>query len=209
MASTGKTLDQPARPGRKRSEDSRRAILVAASELVGEDGYGALSIEKIAQRSGTGKQTIYRWWASKADVVMEALAMKADLHVRLPDTGSLADDLRDVLTTSFSLARVPLVSDMLRSLMAEAQVDPAFAERFRAEFLQRRRNALGLILDRAMARGELTTGVSVHTATDVVFGILWYRLLAIPSPLDDALAEEIVRLLAPGPTGRGSGRREP
>lgn len=199
--------DYLSRPGRKRSEDSRQAILVAAAELVKEAGYGALTIEKIAHRSGTGKQTIYRWWPSKADVVMEALATKADLHVLLPDTGNLAADLRAILQSSFALARVDQVSDLLRALMAEAQIDPDFAERFRDQFLQRRRNALAVILDRAMARGELPDGVSVQTATDVVFGVLWYRLLAIPAPLDDALTEQLVTLLAPNATRRPASRK--
>jgi AcrR family transcriptional regulator len=185
-----------ARPGRPRSDHSRQAILAAAGELVAELGYRAVTIEKIAQRSGTGKQTIYRWWPTKADVVMEALAAKADLHIPLPDRGELAGDLRDVLGTSFVLARVDEVADLLRALMAEAQVDPDFAARFRAQFLQRRRDALGVILQRAHERGDLRPGVSLHTAADLVFGILWYRLLAVPAPLDETLIEEIVVLLS-------------
>ncbi len=62
------------RPGRLRSENSRDAILQAATELVVEQGYAAVSIEKIAQRAGAGKQTIYRWWPAKGDILMEALA---------------------------------------------------------------------------------------------------------------------------------------
>jgi len=189
------------RRGRRRSEDSRQAILTAATEILRDSGYAGLSIEQIAQRSGTSKQTIYRWWPSKADVVMEALAAKADLRVQLPDLGSLAADLRAVLQSSFSLARAPEVSDLLRVLMAEAQLDPAFAERFRSDFLVRRRRALAHVLARAGARGELAAGLSVDTASDVVFGVLWYRILAIPGPLDDALTDELVALLAPRAAG--------
>jgi len=76
--------------------------------------------------------------------------------------------------------------------------------------LLRRRHALAVILDRAAARHELPDGVTVETATDVVFGVLWYRLLAIPAPLDDTLADELVHLLAPGATrSRTSHRRTP
>jgi AcrR family transcriptional regulator len=197
------------RPGRKRSEDSRQAILAAATGILGDTGYAGLSIEAIAQRSGTSKQTIYRWWPSKADVVMEAMATKADLQIPLPDLGSLAADLGEMLRDSFRLARVPQVGDLLRVLMAEAQLDPAFAERFRSEYLRRRRQALGVILDRAAARHELPVGVSVETAIDVVFGVLWYRLLAIPAPLDDALVDELVHLLAPDPPPAAQRRTRP
>jgi AcrR family transcriptional regulator len=184
------------RPGRKRSEDSRQAILAAAAELVMEVGYGALTIEKIAQRSGTGKQTIYRWWPSKADVVMEALATKSDIDIEVPDLGGLEADLRAALQEGFALARVPAVTELLRVLMAEAQIDRAFAERFRAEFLHRRRRMLRVVLGRAAERGELPPGVPAETLIDVVLGTLWYRVLAIPGPLDDTLADELVRLIA-------------
>src|SRR5260221_14491515 len=99
--------DLDVRPGRKRSEESRRAILVAALALFSERGYGAVSIEGIAARAGVGKQTIYRWWPSKADVLLEAAAEKADLHVRLDDHGSYVADLRAFLADSFALGRTP------------------------------------------------------------------------------------------------------
>jgi AcrR family transcriptional regulator len=185
----------PPRPGRKRSEASRQAILAAAADLIAEMGYGALTIEKIAQRAGTGKQTIYRWWPSKADVVMEALAAKADLQLQVANAGSLEADLRTALRASFALARKPEVTDLLRALMAEALIDPAFAERFLAQFLHRRRRALRVIFDRAVERGDLPPAVPVDTLLDVVLGTLWYRVMAVPAPLDDTLADELVALI--------------
>jgi hypothetical protein len=80
--------------------------------------------------------------------------------------------------------------------MARAQIDEAFGQRFREAFLLRRRDALGVILDRARARGELPAGVPAATLADVVFGVLWYRVLATREPLDDRLADELVTLLA-------------
>jgi Tetracyclin repressor-like, C-terminal domain len=127
---------------------------------------------------------------------MEALAEKADLHIVVPDLGSLEADLRTGLRDSFAMARFPEVTSLLRALMAEAQIDPAFAARFRAEFLHRRRRMLRVVFDRAAARGELPPGVAVDTLIDVVLGTLWYRVLAIPAPLDDALADELVSLIA-------------
>jgi AcrR family transcriptional regulator len=191
------------RPGRKRSQASRQAILAAALELVGELGYGGLTIERIAGRSGTGKQTIYRWWPSKADVLLDALATKADLHVPVPDEGSYAADLRAFLAASFALGRKRPIVEVLRALMAEAQVDAEFGERFRTAFLQRRRDALVIILDRAQARGDLPSGISPGTVCDIVFGTLWYRLLATRQPLDKRLIEELVSALAgPQPDSR-------
>src|SRR6516162_2985191 len=108
------------RPGRKRSEQSRLAILTAAYELAGDIGYARLTVEGIAARAGTGKQTIYRWWPSKADVVLDALATKADLHIPIPDEGSFAADLREFLLASFALGSQATLIGILRALMAEA-----------------------------------------------------------------------------------------
>ena len=62
---------RPAR-GRRRSERSHEAILAATQRLLLERGYRELTIEGIAARAGVGKQTIYRWWPSKAALVLEA-----------------------------------------------------------------------------------------------------------------------------------------
>jgi AcrR family transcriptional regulator len=186
------------RPGRKRSEGSRRAILVAALELTAEVGYAGLTVDGIAARASTGKQTIYRWWPSKDDVLLEALAAEADLHVPIPDEGSYPADLRAFLTASFVLGQQPLVTDVLRALMARAQIDEQFGARFRAEFLQRRRDALAVILDRAQTRRELPSRVRPDTVADVVFGVIWYRVLATRQPFTDELAAEIVEILANG-----------
>jgi AcrR family transcriptional regulator len=184
------------RPGRKRSEESRLAILSAAFEVVAEQGYGALSVERIASRSGVGKQTIYRWWPTKADVLLEALALKADLHIPVPAEDSYAADLRAFLTATFALASNREVVAILRALMAEAQIDDGFGERFRNSFLRGRREALRQLVDRAEVRGDLPDTITPELAIDLVFGTLWYRLLAAHRSLDDQLADDLVAVLA-------------
>lgn len=186
--------DHHVRPGRKRSEESRQAILVAALELTAELGYAGLTVDGIAARAGTGKQTIYRWWPSKADVLLEGLAIKADLFVPIPDTGSYAEDLRQFLVASFALGSKPAIADALRALMAQAQVDPEFRPRLQP-FLQSRRNALRVLVVRAQARGDLPATPSQDIIADLVFGVLWYRLLATDRPLDEHLADELVAVL--------------
>lgn len=194
-----------ARPGRKRSEESRRAILAAALELTAEVGYAGLTVDGIAARAGTGKQTIYRWWPSKDDVLLEALADRAALDVVVPDQGSYRADLHAFLMSSFVLGRQLQVPDILRALMARAQIDEEFGRRFRASFLQRRRDALEVIVDRARDRGDLPSALSRDTIADVVFGVIWYRVLARREPPGDQLAGEIAAALgaADGTTAPG------
>jgi AcrR family transcriptional regulator len=182
--------------GRPRSEESRRAILAAALEIAAASGYAALTIEGIAARAGVGKQTIYRWWPTKADVLLEAAAAKADLRVPVTDRGSYAADLRAFLTASYKMANDRALADLLRALMAEAQLDEAFGERFRGAFLQRRRDALAVILDRARERGDLPPHPAPAVALDLVFGTIWYRVLATRGRLDKALVDDLVGMLA-------------
>ena len=186
-------------PGRPRSEAARQAILLAALDLATETGYAGLTIEGIAARAGVGKQTIYRWWRSKADILLEAGAAKADFHVPVADTGSYASDLRAFLTSSYEVGSRPGFAGLLRSLMAEAQLNPEFEARFRDEFLDRRRAALAVITDRARDRGDLPAHPDPGTVADIVFGTIWYRVLATREPLDAPLADALVTLLAPAP----------
>lgn len=194
------TVNAARTPGRPRSETSRQAILVAALELVAETGYAGLTIEGIAARAGVGKQTIYRWWPSKADVLLEAGAAKAELHVPVTDHGSYHADLRAFLEASYELANHQQLADLLRALMAEAQINPGFGNRFRTAFLERRRGALAIITQRARQRGDLPKRPDPGTAADIVFGTIWYRILATHQPFDASLVNDLVGLLAPAPS---------
>lgn len=183
-------------PGRPRSESSRQAILAAALELAAEIGCGKLTIEGIASRAGVGKQTIYRWWPSRADVLLEAGVTSSDFQVPVADHGSYAEDLRAFLEATYRLANLPQMADLLRALMAEAQLDRDFGRRFRAAFLERRRDAFAVITNRARQRGDLPAQPDPATAADIVLGTIWYRVLATDRMLDPQLVEDLVILLA-------------
>ena len=178
--------------GRPRSDQSRQAILQSALDLVAEIGYARVTIEGIAARAGTGKQTIYRWWRSKADVVLEAINASATREIPMPDTGSLREDLLAFLNATFAAGRRPGTVPVLRALMAEAQLDPDFGAAFDEKFLRRRREALAAVLRRHP--GELRD-VPPRIAVEVVFGVLWYRILATRGPLNATLARELTTLL--------------
>jgi len=184
-------------PGRPRSEASRQAILSAALQLLAEVGYAGVTIEGIAARAGVGKQTIYRWWRSKADILLDAGAAKAEMYVPVTDQGSYRADLRAFLDASYRIASHPEFGDFMRALMAEAQINADFGERFRADFLDRRREALAVLTDRARERGELPEHPDAGTVADIVFGTIWYRILATRAPLDASLADDVVAVLAP------------
>ncbi|MEU6832005.1 TetR/AcrR family transcriptional regulator [Nocardia beijingensis] len=182
--------------GRQRSSSARQAVLCATAELLDEQGYGKITIEGVAARSGVAKSTIYRWWKSKPALVMEAQAEAVAQRMPEPDTGSVEADLIAFAAALYRVVEFPLRVEALRGMMAEAQLDPDFAGHFR-EWVQSRRKVMSDILSRGVARGELAADLDLDHATDLIFGPFWYRLLVAHAPLDPADAPaHITRLLA-------------
>jgi len=185
--------------GRPRSEDSRRAILDATLRLTMRDGYQALTIKAVAQEAGVGRQTIYRWWTTKAALVLEAIHELAERAARPEPTGDAEHDLRALLRASFRLA--PSVGSAISGMMAEAQHDPEFAEVLQKGLLAPRRAIVREILAAGQRAGQLGSEVSLDLAVDLVWGTMWYRTLSGHAPVDERLAEElsdaVFRLLGP------------
>lgn len=196
--------DKPAAPdkpierrgGRTRSPEAHDAVLTAAADLLEEHGYRDLTIEKIAARSGVAKSTIYRWWRSRPELVMEAYARAVAQRMPDPDTGEIAGDLTEFVARLYSVVDHPLRVRSLRGMMADAQLDPDFRAAFRG-WVDARRAVVADLLCRAVERGELDPDLDIDHAVDLVFGPFWYRLLTDHTPLDPAEAPvHVARLLS-------------
>jgi AcrR family transcriptional regulator len=180
--------------GRPRSATARQAILDAALHLVRRDGFSALTIERIAREAGVGKPTIYRWWSSKGTIVFEALQQHAEQAIPLPVEGPLPTRLMAFLQAVFAALNED-TGEIVRSLMAEAQRDPAFAAIFRTQFINVRRKPLLTLLQHGIMTGELAADTNIDVLADLIYGAMWYRLLVQHAPLDDAFACDIVQAL--------------
>ncbi|MER5355570.1 TetR/AcrR family transcriptional regulator [Kitasatospora sp. NPDC002551] len=182
----------------RRSEQSRTAILTAASELLGEIGFGRLTIEKIAARAGVGKQTIYRWWPSKGAVVFDAFLAaneNASGSLALPDTGDLAEDLRTVLRlTALELAD-PAFNRTGRALTAEVLTDPGLLREYRERLLDPLLEVTRDRLRAAREAGQLRADADLDLALELLYGPLYYRWLHGLGPLDAGYADQVVAAL--------------
>jgi AcrR family transcriptional regulator len=165
----------------------------AAIALLTEDGYRALTMEGIARRARVSKQTLYRWWASPAQILLEALNEAATEIAPLEETGDLEADLLRFAHRSVLGARGP-VATLLTTLMAEAQRDPAFAESFRTGFLARRRSIMRALLEHAADRGQIHRHGDLDLVVEAFYGTLWYRLLADCGPTDERFADELTTM---------------
>lgn len=188
--STGKT----ARPGRPRSSTSHAAILAAALKLLRQKGYRSVTIEGIAAEAGVGKQTIYRWWPSKAAVVLEAFARYTAGRITMPDTGDVKGDMEALLVQAFDMLTRES-GQLVRSLMSEALLDDKFAVSMRDIFIAGRRSVLREILNKGIERGEVASGADIELTIDLVYGPMWYRLLNKHAPLDLKFAEQLSEMI--------------
>src|ERR1700692_293113 len=153
-----------------RSEEARLAVLEAADDLLVEHGFAGVTIEGIAARAGVAKQTIYRWWSSKTDILMDALLQDAAEQLTPADHADLAEDLRDQLSRVAAFLTRSAEGAVCRALIGPAQHHPAFAADFRARFLSEQRERDRLPLDRAIARGQLPAGTDVPSDVDELLG---------------------------------------
>ncbi len=175
--------------GRPRSEKAREAVVQAAHDLLTEEGAAGLSIEAVAKRAGVGRPTIYRWWPSAADIALEAVLRRADADIPVPAVEPLEEALGLFLRRS--MRALDWGGPHLRFLMAQAQKDAAFGERFREGFVARRRAVMLSLLQRAGESGRRSSGIGLDLAVDMVFGAMWYRLLTGHAPLDAAFADDL------------------
>lgn len=180
--------------GRPRSDRAHQAILQATLEVLSQEGYRDTTIEGIAAKAGVGKKTIYRWWPSKAAVVLEAITTYSEIYVPFSDTGSLQGDLLAYFERSFPGLQGK-AGTALSGLAAEAQLDAQFASEFQRTFIVPRKAALIALLQRSVDKGEIAPDTNLDVLADLIYGAKWYRLLLYPAPLDEAFAREIVELI--------------
>jgi AcrR family transcriptional regulator len=196
--------DIPGR-GRPRSAEADRAILTATAELLAERGLADMSIEEVAARAGVGKATIYRRWSSKGLLALDAFVASFREQQPLPDTGTLRGDLLATLRAWVrAVTRTP-AGPMLTGLIAEAQHDKELHAAWRDRVLEPLRVQRRVMLDRAIARGEIPSPVDREVVLDMLFGAAEHRLLLGHLPLTDAFIREMVDMILDGIRGRLAG----
>ena len=175
-----------------RSEAARKAVLEAADNLLVEIGFAAVTIEGIAARAGVGKQTIYRWWPSKTDVLMDAFLDDAVQALTPEDTGDLGRDLRSHLGKLAEFLTRSDAGSVFRALIGQAQHDPAMATQFRKDHLARQREVDRLPLRRALERGQLPADTDIDRALDQLVGPIYYRALVSGAATSRQFIDELV-----------------
>lgn len=168
-------------PGRPRSDQAHQAMLQATLELLAEVGFENMSIDAIAARAKVGKPTIYRRYATKAELVADAIeSVRQD--VVIPDTGNLWDDIDELIKNAAQITLTPLGRKTVAMIISSATSNSQFAQIYWKKYLQPRQQAFAVVLERAKVRNEISVDLDSGLAFDTMSAIMLYALIFQPTP---------------------------
>jgi AcrR family transcriptional regulator len=176
---------------------SRERVLTATLDLLTETGLGELTIDDISRRSGVAKTTIYRHWANRSALVIDACSRMTDGQEAPPDTGSLEGDLRAILTDIAGLLGTARWSSILPSIVDAAEHDPEFAG-LHSRIQHGHAAPLRAALDRAALKGEIPPAADRNVIAAALLGPLFYRRWFSREQIDAEFVEMIIRTALAG-----------
>ncbi|TDL63268.1 MULTISPECIES: TetR/AcrR family transcriptional regulator [Paenibacillus] len=186
-----------AKRGRPRNMETQNAILTASYELLLEHGFGAVTIEKIAERAQVSKATIYKWWPNKGAVIMDGYMSAATARLPVPDTGSVLEDIR-IHASNLVRFLTSREGKVITQIIGEGQSDEGLAEEYRTRYIQPRRREARGILEKGVERGELKSGIDIGLYIDLIYGPVFYRMLVTGEAMEDAFVDVLLRSLFQG-----------
>ncbi|GGP53034.1 TetR/AcrR family transcriptional regulator [Streptomyces sindenensis] len=199
------------RTGRPRSTAADAAILEATRASLVDLGWSKLTMSDVATRAGVAKTTLYRRWAGKNELVVDAVAVLFD-ELDLPDRGSLAADVQGVVLQFAALLERPEARTALMAVVAESTRDDSLRHRIRSAIVDRQKRLVLLGRERAQARGELRYEDDASAAArnadlifDVIAGAVVHRTLVSAEPVDAEWASGFTSLLLLGLAGAQAG----
>ena len=179
-----------------RVERSRRVILSAALDLLGETGYGGVTIEAVAARAGVGKSTIYRHWPGKLELIEDAICtLKARLSSPVGDC--TRDRVIHLLQQAASKVADSTWSTCLPAIIDAAERDPEVKAVHRRLSLERRQ-ALIDVLAEGVERGEVSPDRDLGLLADCLIGPIMVRRLFLHEPLRPEVVPALVDEVLPG-----------
>jgi AcrR family transcriptional regulator len=191
------TATCPGGAQRKRGAALEDAIREAAFAELSEVGYTAFSVEGVAARARTGKASIYRRWATKQELVMDALLAvlptpeECGIQAVLDDSVTTVQALHNVARAIGAVITSP-AGDAMRSIKCEAASDPELAELIDQRFQAPRRAAMLELLRRGVERGEVRPEAATQVVADVLPAVLMHRVIMQREQLGEREIKQII-----------------
>jgi AcrR family transcriptional regulator len=199
-----------ARKGRppRQTAESHAAIMDAVYALLQKKSVRDLTMEEIAKRAKVGKPTLYKWWPTKATLVLAMLCERMAPNLETPTVLTAEESLHFRVRRLIDAFNGPF-GKIVAGLIAEGQSEPAVLQEFFERWVSPRRNATIADLQRGKNAGELRPEVEPELLNDTVFGAIYYRFLLRSGPLTRRFGEELVEQVLRGHrAGPGRGRSD-
>ena len=192
---------EPRASGRPRDPKVDRAILGAALQLLADDGYDGLTIEAVAACAGVGKASVYRRWAGKEELVIEAVASLTEQPEPVMGAG-VRDELVGLLEVIRRKSDSSLAGKIFPRLVGASAENPALMKQYREQVLDPRRRRFIDVLSRGVDEGLVRPDVDLDHAVDLLVGPMAYRNLIRNDPppgpdLAARIVDDVLVALAP------------
>ncbi len=181
----------------------RQLILDTAYRILMDEGLGRLTMERVATEAGVGKPTLYRSWTNAQELAMAAFIARPEAERAEP----VPPSARAAFKAHLAAVMAALATHRGRQItltMASADPESELAKAFRNQIMLKSREAGRHLIERAVERGELAVKTQIETVLDMVYGPLFFRLLAGHQPLSPLFAAQIIDTVFDGI--RASGR---
>jgi len=183
-----------------RAERSRRAILDATRDLLGDEGnVGSLTIEAVAAHSGVAKTTIYRRWRDKWELALDAVMI--DMLPGFTNPVDVGDTRKELITFINSVVKIwstPPYGAAMQGLASEIATQPELAREYRERVVEPRRDQLAPVIERGIERGDLRPDTDVRLVHELLVGPILYRLLLSGGPFDRKFGTRLVDAILDG-----------
>lgn len=190
MESIPQATPGAARPG-GRTARTRERVLDAVASLLLEGGFDALTVDAVAARSGVHRTTVYRRWRDTGSLLADSLDAAREQRWQPPDTGSLLGDLTEI--NHQIVAALTEEPSITRALITASFRSPAAAHALRM-FWEDRYTSAAAVIERAVERGEASTGADSRTVLIASCAPIFYELTLMRSPASEDIAERYARV---------------
>jgi len=199
ITSVKKNMPPAARKGRPPRElaASHTAIMDSVYTLLREKSVRDLTMEEVAKRAGVGKPTLYKWWPTKATLVLAMLCERMAPNLAMPMALTAEESLRLRVRRLIDAFNGPF-GKIVAGLIAEGQSEPAIRQQFFDRLVSPRRAATIADLQRGKREGELRPDIQPDLLNDAIFGAIYYRFLLHSGPLTRRFGEELVEQIIRG-----------
>ena len=174
-----------------RGEHARQRVLRAALDVLVEHGLPGFTIEAVAQRAGASKTTLYRRWASREELLVEAMDELASRPFPLPATGDLRSDLIELMGSLEQVLNEQPFPRLMAAFIDAAERDPTL-QRLHATITHSRRQPIRHILVEARLRGEIPPSADLELVIDLLTAPAFYRRFIAHQPFHADYAVAVV-----------------